>query len=91
MSRPTSRIASTVQFVGELADGLLDLVADLANLLERQILRVRKLPADPAHPRRHRAHLFAAGGDGEIRPGKRLLVELARYVIGVSKCQLLSS
>src|SRR5581483_2830800 len=71
-----------VELANEGRDAGLDLVADRSHPVEREILRVWKVPAKAAQARGRRAGLLAAGRDREVGPGEELGVELARHVIG---------
>jgi hypothetical protein len=55
---------------------MVDVVANLADAFEREVLRVVEDPADSADAGSDWAHLLAAGRDGDVGPGERLLVEL---------------
>jgi hypothetical protein len=63
------------------ADESFDLVADWADQLERQVLGVGQMPGEPANAGSDRGDLFAASRDGDVGPGERLGVELAREVV----------
>ena len=63
-----------------MVDELRDLVADLADPLERLLFWVRQLPADVALVRNHRAGIVTGRND-DVRPLDDLVIELARHVV----------
>src|SRR4051794_18139896 len=70
-----------IEFREQLSDFAVDLVADRANALERQVLRIIEDPADPPQPGGEGTDLFATGRHGDVGPAERFLVELAWHVI----------